>query len=155
MVTPGTPEVKMVTLSAGFQGADRPGAWRLLPVDDNAVELADFIREQCLEPGRILVQKWEVGEFLYWATGKPVIGGFPDRRLIHEAANVFRRPDDKRYWGRKFTDLAAMEPWQFDIDELPAAPGGETGGGRRPVVKARRTRKDVAENEGSESGAKA
>ena len=41
----------------------------------------------------MLVQHWAVGEFLGWATDKPIIGGFPDRRLIHEAANLFRRTD--------------------------------------------------------------
>ena len=104
MVDPTDPEEKRVKFSTGFQVFPRPGGWRLLPVDESSMGLAEFIREQCTEPGRILVQKWEVGEFLYWATGKPVIGGFPDRRLIHEAANLVRRPTDKRYWGHQFSD---------------------------------------------------
>lgn len=81
-----------------------PSIWRLTPTGDTLMALSAYVKEACTEPGRILVQHWVIGEHLYWATGKPVIGGFPDRRLIHEAANLFHRPADPRYWDSEFAD---------------------------------------------------
>jgi hypothetical protein len=64
----------------------------------------DFLRDHCREEGRVLVEWWVLAEYLRWATDKPIIGGFPDRRLQHEAANLFRYKLEKRYYGRDLAD---------------------------------------------------
>lgn len=75
--------------------------WRLRGVSDSMMSIARFVNANCKEQGRVLVQHWAVAEFLGWATNKPVIGGFPDRRMIHEAANLLRRPTDPRFHGKE------------------------------------------------------
>ena len=77
------------TRGIGMRDLFQPATGSSCPILDSEMALADYIGEECTEPGRILVQNWGIGEFLYWATDKPVVGGFPDRRLIHEAANFF------------------------------------------------------------------
>ncbi|MBW2734861.1 MAG: hypothetical protein JRH20_20955 [Deltaproteobacteria bacterium] len=96
--------------------------WRLKPVDDVTMALAGYVRLACVDEGRVLVQSWSMGEVLHWASGKPVIGGFPHRRLIHEDANVFRTPTDKRYWGRAFADYLVRYNVRYLVvsDPLPA-----------------------------------
>jgi len=84
------------TRGIGMRDLFQPATWKLLPIFLNETMLSDYIREECTEPGRILVQNWGIGEYLYWATDKPVIGGFPDRRLIHEAANIFHDYSETR-----------------------------------------------------------
>jgi hypothetical protein len=78
-----------------------PKTWQLRGVDDMMTQLGRWVRESCTEEGRILVQHWAVAEFLRWSSGKPIIGGFPDRRMIHEDANLFRRPWDPRFKGKE------------------------------------------------------
>jgi hypothetical protein len=82
------------TRGVGMRDLFQPATWKLRPIFDTEMALANYLQEECNEEGRVLVQNWGIGEFLYWATDKPVIGGFPDRRLIHEAANLFHRPLD-------------------------------------------------------------
>ncbi len=80
------------------------GPFRLFPVVDAYVDLAAHLRQNCAEDGRILVQQWPVAEYLRAALDRPVIGGFPDRRTIHEDANLFRRHEDPRALGRALPD---------------------------------------------------
>ena len=84
------------TRGIGMQDLFQPATWKLRPIFPTEMALATYVRNECSEPGRILVQNWGIGEFLYWSTDRPVIGGFPDRRLIHEAANLFHDPLDTR-----------------------------------------------------------
>lgn len=42
-------------------------------------------------PGRVLVQWWPLAEYLAWSTELPIIGGFPDRRLVFETSNLYHR----------------------------------------------------------------
>jgi len=74
---------------------------RLSPVDDESLALARHLEEKC-QGGRVLVQAPFLGEMLRWATSRPIVGGFAERRIVHEAANLFRRPSDPRFWGRAF-----------------------------------------------------
>lgn len=67
-------------------------------------QVAKYLREECKESGRVLVWWWVMGEYLRWATNRPIIGGFPDRRLVHEAANVFRYLPDRRLRGRELAN---------------------------------------------------
>ncbi|MFH1131930.1 MAG: hypothetical protein V1754_11385 [Pseudomonadota bacterium] len=77
---------------------------RLHSINERTRELARYVQQDLKEDGRVLVQHWAVGEFLRWATDKPIIGGFPDRRIRHEAANIFHRYDDQRFAGKKLAD---------------------------------------------------
>ena len=90
-VDPATPSAN--TANAGG------GPFRLFGLRADYRSLANYLRRDCTEEGRILVQEWPVGEYLRWALDRPIIGGFPDRRTIHEAANVMRRPFDPRLRG--------------------------------------------------------
>ena len=48
--------------------------------------------------GRVLVQYGALGEYLRWATDRPVLGGFHDRRMIFQDADLFHfPPEDPRY----------------------------------------------------------
>ncbi len=67
------------------------------PPDDLLV--AGLLQERGPASGRVLVQSWPLAELLHWATTWPILGGFPERRLIHQAANPFRDPSDGRLVG--------------------------------------------------------
>ena len=50
--------------------------------------------------GRVLVQYHPLGEYLRWATDRAILGGFYDRRMIFQDANLFYfESDDERYRG--------------------------------------------------------
>lgn len=70
---------------------------RLRPISDDFQEVAAWVAAQP-DDGRVLVHYWALGEYLRWATDRPILGGFPDRRTIHEQANLFHWTDsDERY----------------------------------------------------------
>ena len=94
---PGPPEA---TAKSSIGG----GPFRLFGVVDAYADLAKHLRQSCTEEGRILVQEWPVAEYLRAALDRPIIGGFPDRRTIHEDANLFMRHGDPRQLGRKLAD---------------------------------------------------
>ncbi|HEY8375071.1 MAG TPA: hypothetical protein VIK91_01225 [Nannocystis sp.] len=72
-------------------------AMRMRPVPPEFDEVADWLKSQP-DDGRVLVHYWALGEYLRWATDRPILGGFPDRRTIHEQANLFHFLDtDERY----------------------------------------------------------
>jgi hypothetical protein len=96
--------------------------WRMKATSLTSVALAQYLKVECREPGRILVQNWVIGEMLYWATGKPIIGGFPDRRLVHEAANLFHRPKDRRYWGSELADYLVRYNIRYLVVTEPVPP---------------------------------
>lgn len=62
--------------------------------------LARYVDKHCDQPGRVLVEHWSTGELMRWATSRPILGGFPDRRLAHEDAFLFRRYHDPRFFGK-------------------------------------------------------
>ena len=106
---------------------------RMKSLAPDFTEVADFVRRRCTEPGRILVEPWELGEFLGWATEHHVIGGFPDRRLVYEAANLFRDPPDhRRYWGPELADYLVRYNIRYLVIHLPIFPMIE---GRRDLVE--------------------
>ena len=67
------------------------------PLDD--VLVAVLLRDHTTNEGRVLVQSWALAEYLRWASERPIIGGFPERRLVHQAAHPFRDLDDPRLHG--------------------------------------------------------
>jgi|GEM_PF-468279 hypothetical protein len=77
---------------------------RIYSINDRMMHLVDTLNDHCEDEGRVLVQHWAVGEFLRWSTSKPIIGGFPDRRIKHEAANIFHRFVDPRYGPKEFAN---------------------------------------------------
>lgn len=77
---------------------------RIYSIDDRMMHLVDTLNDRCADEGRVLVQHWAVGEFLRWSTSKPIIGGFPDRRLKHESANIFHRFADPRFGPKEFAN---------------------------------------------------
>ena len=77
------------------------GPYRLASVPPDWLEVAAFFNNKCPDPGRVLTQEWFMGEYLRWATDKPILGGFPDRRTIHESSYLFRKDDDARLASRR------------------------------------------------------
>jgi len=73
--------------------------FRLTALGDNVYELAAYLREHCPGEGRVLVREWPVAEALHWMIDRGIMGGFGERRTIHEAANLFRRIGDPRLRG--------------------------------------------------------
>ena len=75
--------------------------YRLASVPPDWRQAADYLNQHCPDPGRVLTQEWFMGEYLRWATDKPILGGFPDRRTIHESSYLFRKEDDPRLTSRR------------------------------------------------------
>jgi len=104
-----------------YRGARVPSptrTMRLPGLDDDLRELARTL-DDLPGDGRVLAQLWVVGEYLRGAIERPVIGGFPDRRVIHEAANIFRlRPDEPRYHGEALADYLA----DYHVDYVVFSP---------------------------------
>ena len=89
MLTPGPPP-------SGHAASVLPAA-RLRGVSEESQALAAWLADQP-RTGRVLVQQHAVGEYLRWATDWPVLGGFPDRRMIFSDANLFYfKTEDERY----------------------------------------------------------
>ncbi len=71
--------------------------------------------------GRVLIDWWVIGEHLLWRTDTEVLGGFHERNLQHNAANLFKRhpegiaPDDTI--ARYFEDYAVR--WVILTEERP------------------------------------
>jgi hypothetical protein len=107
---------------------------RLYSIDERMLELARYMQRECREEGRVLVQHWAVGEFLRWATDRPIIGGFPDRRVHHQAANLFRRFEDPRYWGNELADYLVRYHIRYVVVTDPMPPVE----GRRDLLEPRR-----------------
>ncbi len=97
--TPATPALPDGESKAAKKSANTP--YRLAPVPQDWQEVSDYLNKECLDEGRVLTQEWFIGEYLRWATDKPILGGFPDRRTIQEGSYLFRKNDDPRMHKRK------------------------------------------------------
>jgi hypothetical protein len=96
---------------------------RLQGVAQDFQEVAKFLREHATADGRALVQVWSMGEYLRWATPIPIIGGFPDRRIIHEAANLFRhKTEDSRYRDQGLAEYLVRYNIRWVITTFPYYP---------------------------------
>ncbi len=80
---------------------DTTAPYRLVSVPEDWQQLAAYLRDVGTAPGRVLTQEWYLGEYLRWATDRPILGGFPDRRTIHESSYLFRKSDDPRMDSRQ------------------------------------------------------
>lgn len=89
MLTPGP--------TASGTAANMLPAARLQGVSEETRAVATWLEGQP-RTGRVLVQTHALGEYLRWATDWPVLGGFPDRRMIFSDANLFYfKTEDERY----------------------------------------------------------
>jgi hypothetical protein len=80
----------------GHAARSVPGA-RLEGVPPDYAAVATWLEGQP-RSGRVLVQYHPLGEYLRWASRWPVLGGFYDRRMIFQDANLFYfEVDDDRY----------------------------------------------------------
>lgn len=84
-------------------------------------KIAAYLHLHCKEPGRVLVEWWVLGEYLRWATDRQIIGGFPDRRMQHEVANIFRYRADPRFKGQALADYLVRYNIRYLIMFFPYA----------------------------------
>jgi len=100
---------------------------RMKSVPQHYLQVAKYLRQHAREEGRILVEPWEVGEFLGWATNLHIIGGFPDRRMIYERSNIFREvPGHDRYFKQAFADYLVRYNIRYLLVHMPLFPHVET-----------------------------
>ncbi|MBK8260679.1 MAG: hypothetical protein IPK80_05005 [Nannocystis sp.] len=124
---------KEVVLDAsGAATASAPPTMRLPALPKEWPTIARWLDEAPGE-GRVLVGIWPLGEYLAGAGRRGVIGGFPDRRSIHEAANIFRmRPEEPRGRGDAFSRYLE----DYAIEYVVLAP---------PALSAIEQRRDLLE----------
>jgi hypothetical protein len=95
-VVPFVPELSPAPTPTGPSARIMVGA-RMAPVSADFEAVRDWVQAQP-DTGRVLVQSVPLGEYLRWASDRPVLGGFHDRRMIFQDADLFYFPtDDPRY----------------------------------------------------------
>lgn len=114
---------------------------RLAGVPEDFVAVARWLEGQPPR-GRVLVQYGPLGEYLRWATTWPVLGGFYDRRMIFQDANLFYfENEDERYRGGladyleryNVSHVVMTYPYIADVERRAdlLAPAGIQGGVHR------------------------
>ena len=97
-VTPYLPFLSPGPPLTGQAARATPSA-RLAGVPGDFTAVASWLAGQP-RGGRVLVQYGPLGEYLRWATTWPVLGGFYDRRMIFQDANLFYfENENERYRG--------------------------------------------------------
>lgn len=97
-IMPVVPELSPVALMTGQAARSLPSA-RLGGVVDDFEAVTTWLEGQP-DRGRVLVQYASLGEYLRWASDRPIIGGFHDRRQIFQESDIFYFPlGDERYAG--------------------------------------------------------
>jgi len=97
-VMPYLPMLSPVPPPTGQAARSLPSA-RLEGVLPDYAAVATWLEGQP-NKGRVLVQYHPLGEYLRWATDRPILGGFYDRRMIFQDANLFYfESEDDRYRG--------------------------------------------------------
>ena len=95
-VVPLIPELSPVPPPSGPAARHMPSP-RMTAVPPDFAAVRDWLQAQP-DVGRVLVQDGSLGEYLRWAGDRPVLGGFHDRRMIFQDADLFHfSPDDPRY----------------------------------------------------------
>jgi hypothetical protein len=70
---------------------------RMAAVSEDFAAVREWLQAQP-DTGRVLVQHAPLGEYLRWASDRSVLGGFHDRRMIFQDADLFFfPPEDPRY----------------------------------------------------------
>lgn len=83
--------------------------------------IARYLTQEAPDPGRVLVEFWVLGEYLRWATERHVIGGFPDRRSVHQESNIFRHLPDPRHTGQALADYLMRYNVRYMVVTVPHA----------------------------------
>ena len=85
------------------------GRLRAVPEDFKAVR--DWLSAQP-DTGRVLVHDGSMGEYLRWATDRPILGGFHDRRMIlrTRTCSIFRSMMPAMIRGWRSTSSGIMSP---------------------------------------------
>jgi len=97
-VVPYVPVLSPVPPPTGQAARSLPSA-SLEGVAQDFGAVAEWLKTQP-DHGRVLVQYHPLGEYLRWASNWPILGGFYDRRMIFQDANLFYfEADDDRYRG--------------------------------------------------------
>ena len=97
-VVPYLPALSPGPAPTGHAARSLPSA-RLDGVSPDFAAVATWLEGQP-KHGRVLVQYHPLGEYLRWASDWPILGGFYDRRMIFQDANLFYfESDDERYRG--------------------------------------------------------
>lgn len=90
----------------------------LRPTPEAFREVGTWLKKQP-DQGRVLVQFFALGEYLRWATDRPIIGGFPDRRSIHEQANLFHHAEDDPRFREGLADYLRTYNVAYVVMALP------------------------------------
>ncbi len=155
-VIPFVPELNPSPQPTGQAARSLPVA-RLHGVLPETEAVRAWLAEQP-QVGRVLVQYGPLGEYLRWASDWPVLGGFYDRRMIFQDANLFYfKSEDPRY-GPGFADYLERYNVSHVVMTYPhipkiesrhdlLAPGGIVGGIHR-VYAVRRPSGYFAEGTG-------
>jgi len=102
-----------------LQPESRYQPFRHQATPDDFKQLSSYIKEELKEPGRVLVEYWVLGEYLRWATARQILGGFPDRRMVHQAANIFRHLPDPRHKGQALADYLVRYNVRYVVVTVP------------------------------------
>jgi hypothetical protein len=86
-ISPMVPELSPLAPPPSQATRSLPSA-RLGGVVDDWKAVVTWLEGQP-DRGRVLVQYGPLGEYLRWATDRPILGGFHDRRMIFQDANLF------------------------------------------------------------------
>ncbi len=95
-ISPMVPELSPLAPPPSQATRSLPSA-RLGGVVEDWLAVGAWLAQQP-DRGRVLVQYAPLGEYLRWASDRPILGGFHDRRMIFQDANLFYFPvEDPRY----------------------------------------------------------
>jgi hypothetical protein len=146
-IAPVVPELSPLPPPTAQAARSLPSA-RLGGISDDWRAVVDWLATQP-DRGRVLVQYAPLGEYLRWATDRPILGGFHDRRMIFQEADLFYYPlEDSRY-GAGLADYLELYnvshvvmtyPYVAEIERRTdlLAPAGIQGGVHR-VYTVKRT----------------
>lgn len=135
-----------------------PTSLRLRGVPEDWVSVKTWLEDQPPE-GRVLVHYWPLAEYLRGSTELPLLGGFPDRRTVHEAANLFHfPPTDPRWQGEGLAEYLERYAVAYVVMTYPHVPALEQRkdlfeprgihGGQHRIYRVRRPSGYVAEGRG-------
>jgi len=114
------PELSPVALMTGQAARSLPSA-RLGGVVDDFEAVTTWLEGQP-DRGRVLVQYASLGEYLRWASDRPIIGGFHDRRQIFQEADLFYFPPDDPRYAAGFADYLARYNISHVVMTYPYVP---------------------------------
>lgn len=119
-IVPVVPEISPLAPPTGQAARSLPSA-RLGGVVDDFKAVTTWLNGQP-DRGRVLVQYAPLGEYLRWATDRPIIGGFHDRRQIFQEADIFYFTTDDPRYADGFDDYLARYNIAYVVMTYPYMP---------------------------------